>query len=40
MFSFIFRNEKDDTDTIYYALMAPIPNLVYDFIAKNVKWSF
>ena len=40
MFSFIFRNEKDDTDGIYYDLIAPIPNLVYDFIAKNVKWSF
>jgi hypothetical protein len=40
MFSFLFRNEKDNTDGIDYALMAPIPNIVYDFIAKNGKGSF
>ena len=37
MFSFIFINEKDDTDDIDYVLMAPIPNILYDFIAKMGK---
>ena len=40
MFSFLFRNEKDDKDGIDYVLMAPIPNIVYDFIDKNGKGSF
>ena len=40
MFSFLFRNEKDDTDCIDYVLMSPIPNILYDFIAKNGKGSF
>ena len=40
MFSFKFRNEKNDTDDIDYVLMAPIQNILYDFIAKNGKGSF
>ena len=40
MFSFLFRNEKDDKAGIDYVLMAPIPNIIYDFIAKNGKGSF
>ena len=40
MFSYLFRNEKDDKDGVDYALMVPIPNIVYDFIAKNGKDSF
>ena len=40
MFSYLFRNDKDDKDGVDYALMAPIPNIIYDFIAKNGKGSF
>ena len=40
MFSYLFRNEKDDKDGVDYALLAPIPNFVYDFIAKNGINSF
>ena len=40
MFSYLFRNDKDDKDGVDYALMAPIPNTIYDFIAKNGKGSF
>lgn len=40
MFSYLYRNDKDDKDGVDYALMAPIPNTIYDFIAKNGKGSF
>lgn len=40
MFSYLFRNEKDDKDGVDYALLCPIPNIIYDFIAKNGKNSF
>ena len=40
MFSYIYRNEKDDKDGIDYALLAQIPNSIYDFISKNGKNSF
>ena len=40
MFSYLFRNEKDDKEGVDYALLCPIPNIIYDFIAKNGKNSF
>jgi len=40
MFSYLYRNEKDDKDGVDYALLCPIPNIIYDFIAKNGKNSF
>ena len=40
MFSYLFRNEKDDNEGVDYGLLAPIPNIVYDFISKNGKYSF
>jgi hypothetical protein len=40
MLSYFFRNEKDDKDGVDFALLTPIPNIVYDFIAKNGKNSF
>lgn len=39
-FSYLFRNEKDINDGVDYALLAPIPSIIYDFIAKNGKDSF
>ena len=40
MFSYLFRNEKDDNEGVDYGLLAPIPNIIYDFISKNGKYSF
>ena len=40
MFSYLFRNEKDDKEGVDYALLAPIPNIIYDVIAKNGKNCF
>ena len=40
MFSYLFRNEKDDKEGVDYGLLAPIPNTIYDFISKNGKYSF
>lgn len=40
MLSYFFRNKKDDKDGVDFALLTPIPNIVYDFIAKNGKNSF
>ena len=40
MFSYLFRNEKDDNEGVDYGLLAPIPNTIYDFISKNGKYSF
>ena len=40
MFSYLFRNENDDKDGVDYALLCPLPNIIYDFIAKNGKKSF
>jgi len=39
-FSYLFRNEKDINDGVDYALLAPIPSIIYDFISKNGKDSF
>ena len=40
MFSYLFRNEKDDNEGVDFGLLAPIPNIIYDFISKNGKYSF
>ena len=40
MFSYLFRNEKNDNEGVDYGLLAPIPNTIYDFISKNGKYSF
>ena len=40
MFSYLFRNEKDDNEGVDYGLLAQIPNTIYDFISKNGKYSF
>ncbi len=40
MLSFILRNETDDKEGVDYALLAPIPNIIYDNIAKYVKECF
>ena len=40
MFSYVFRNQKKDKQGADYSLLAPVPNIVYDFIAKNEEKSF
>ena len=40
MFSYLFRNQKNDEEGVDYGLLAPIPNSIYDFISKNGKYSF
>ena len=40
MFSYLFRNKKDEVDGVDYALLAPIPNIIYDYVAKNGVNSF
>ena len=34
MFSYFFRNEKDDKEGVDYGLLAQIPNTIYDSISK------
>ena len=40
MFSYLFRNEKDDTEGIDYVLLTPIPDKVFDYISKYGKFCF
>ena len=40
MFSYLFRNENNENDGVDYALLTPLPIIIYDFIARNGKNSF
>lgn len=40
MFSYFFRNEKDDKEGVDYGLLAQIPNTIYDSISKYGKNCF
>ena len=40
MFSYLFRNDKDDKNGVDYALITPITNIIYDFITKNGKSNY
>ena len=40
MFSYLFRNEINENDGVDYALLTPLPIIIYDFIARNGKNSF
>ena len=39
-FSYLFRNEINVSKGVDYALLAPIPNIIYDYISKNGKDGF
>ena len=40
MFSYTYRNEKNDEEGIDYVLLSTIPASIYDSIAKYGKNSF
>ena len=40
IFAFVYRNEKDTKNGIDYVLLSPLPNIVFDIIAKYGKKCF